>query len=551
MRRISAAILWICVLAAPSWGQTPDTILINGKILTGDARFSIREALSIHNGRILALGTTADIRRTAGPATQVIDLQRRTVIPGLIDSHLHAIRAGLTFTNEVNWVGVPSLAEGLGRIRQAATTMKPGSWLIVGGGWTPNQFKERRRPTQAELEMAAPNNPVYVQLNYTWVVMSRSGFKALNIVSDTDLPAGARLERDSSGNLTGVITGNQPGIVALFDRLPRPTFEQQLDGTKKFFRELNRLGLTGVGDPGGNNLPPTEYQAVFNVWRGRQLTVRITYSLNGQTAGQEIEEFQSLTRMLPGGFGDEMLRFSGLGERVTWAMNNNDRPSESEKASYYQIAKWAAERGMQLTMHWNNNASVDQLLTLFEQLNKEVPIAKLRWSIAHLNDASPPSLERMKALGLGWTVQDMLYFSEDPNRSMPPVMTAKKLGVPVGAGTDAHRIASYNPFTSLQWILDGKAAGGMALRRVDEVPGREDALQFYTVGSAWFSHDEGERGSLEAGKLADLAVLTKDYMTVPVDQIGTIESVLTMVGGKIVYAAGGYAPLEGRARANE
>jgi predicted amidohydrolase YtcJ len=547
MRRLAAIILGVSLFAAPSWSQTPDTILINGKILTGDARSSVREALSIHDGRVLAVGTTADIRKTGGPNTRVIDLQRRTVIPGLIDSHQHAIRAGLTFTSEVNWVGVPSLAEGLDRIRQAAATAKSGTWLIVGGGWSPNQFKEKRRPTQAELEMAAPNNPVYVQFNYGWVVMSRPGFKTLNITNDADLPAGARLEKDSSGSLTGGITGNQPAIVALFDKLPKPTYAQQLDGTKKFFRELNRLGLTGVGDPGGNNLPPTEYQALFQVWRERQLTLRVAYSLNGQTAGQEIEEFQSLTRMLPAGFGDEMLRFSGLGERVTWAMNNNDRPSESEKASYYQIAKWAAERGMALTMHWNNNSSVDQLLTLFEQLNKEVPIAKLRWSIAHLNDATPASLERMKALGLGWTVQDMLYFSEDPSRSMPPVMTAKKLGVPVGAGTDAHRIASYNPFTSLQWMLDGKAVGGMALRRVDDVPSREDALRFYTLGSAWFSHDEDQRGSLEVGKLADLAVLTKDYMTVPVDQIGTIESVLTMVGGKIVYAAGGYAALEEKA----
>lgn len=153
----------------------------------------------------------------------------------------------------------------------------------------------------------------------------------------------------------------------------------------------------------------------------------------------------------------------------------------------------------------------------------------------------------MRELGLGWTVQDMLYFSEDATRSMPPVMTAKKLGVPVGAGTDAHRIASYNPFTALQWLLDGKAAGGLALRRVDEVPGREDALRFYTLGSAWFSRDENDRGSLEIGKLADLAVLTKDYMTVPVDQIGTIESQLTMVGGRIVYAAGPWAQLEDKA----
>ena len=544
MKTFVAAVLFSLIFVASGLGQVPDTILINGKVLTGDAQFSVREALSIHNGRILALGATADIRKTAGPSTRVIDLQRRTVIPGLIDSHLHAIRAGLTFSTEVNWVSVPSLADALGRIRQAAATMKPGTWVIVGGGWSPNQFKEKRRPTQAELESAAPNNPVYIQFNYAWVAMSRSGFRALNITTDADLPTGTRLERDASGNLTGGITGNQPGIVALFDRLPKPTFEQQVDGTKKFFRELNRLGLTGVGDPGGNNLPPADYQALFRVWQQRQMTVRVTYSLNGQTSGSEIEEFQSLTRLLPAGFGDEMLRFSGLGERVTWAMNNNDKPGDAEKASYYQIAKWAAERGLSLTMHWNNNASVDQLLTLFEQLNKDVPITGLRWSIAHLNDASPASLQRMKALGLGWTVQDMLYFSEDGTRSMPPVMTAKKLGVPVGAGTDAHRIASYNPFTSLQWLLDGRAAGGLALRRVDEVPGREDALRFYTLGSAWFSKDENDRGSLEVGKLADLAVLTKDYMTVPVEQIGTIESQLTMVGGRIVYAAGPWAQLE-------
>jgi len=544
MKSFAAAIITLCILAAPAWSQDSDTILINGKILTVDDRFSVREALAIREDQIVALGNTADVRKTAGSKTRVIDLQGRTVIPGLIDSHMHAIRAGLTFTSEVNWVGVTSLSEALERIRRHAAATKPGAWIIVGGGWTANQFKERRRPTQAELEAAAPNNPVYVQMNYTWIAMSRSGFKALNIDSDAALPSGARLERDASGNLTGVITGNQPAIVAIFDKLPRATFDQQLEGTKKFFRELNRLGLTGVGDPGGNNLPPSEYQVLFRVWQNRQMTVRVTYSLNGQTAGSEIEEFQSLTRMLPGGFGDDMLRFSGLGERITWAMNNNDNPNDSEKANYYQIAKWAAERGLSLTMHWNNDSSVDHLLTLFERLNKEIPLAPLRWSIAHLNDASPRSLERIRNLGMGWTVQDMLFFSEDPSRSMPPVMTAKRIGLPVGAGTDAHRIASYNPFTFLQWLLEGRAAGGMALRRVDEVPGRADALRFYTMGSAWFSHDEGKRGSLEVAKLADLAVLSRDYMTVPADQVGSIESILTMVGGKIVYAAGPYQQLE-------
>ena len=538
--------LCLCLGVAPAWAQTPDTILINGKILTVDNNFSVREALSIHDGRILSVGTNSDIRKTAGPRTQVIDLQGRTMIPGMIDSHIHAIRAGLTYSSEVNWVGVPSITEAMNRIRQAAATMKPGAWLIVGGGWTTNQFKERRRPTQAELELAAPNNPIYVQLGYSWVLLSRSGLKLLNIESEANLPPGARIEKDGNGNLTGGITGSQSAIVALYDKLPRPTYEQELDGTKKFFRELNRLGLTGVGDPGGNSLPPPEYRALFNVWQQHQLTVRVTYWLNGQTAGSEFEEYQNLTRMLPGGFGDGMLRFNGIGERITFAMYNNDTPSDADKAKLYEIAKWAAERGMSLTIHWNNDASVDHLLTLFERLNHEVPITGLRWSIAHLNDASPASLARMKALGMGWTFQDVLYFSDDANRLLPPVMTAKKVGVPIGAGTDAHRVASYNPFTALQWLLDGKTAGGAALRRADETPGREDALRFYTMGSAWFAHDEDRLGSLEPGKVADLAVLSKDYMTAPIEEIGRIESMLTIVAGKVVYAAGPYQKLEER-----
>lgn len=545
-------LMTLCGFATITWAQTPDTVLVNGKILTVDERSSVREALSIHDGKILALGTSAEIRRTAGPATRVIDLQGRTVIPGLIDSHIHAIRAGLSFGTEVNWVGAASLTEALDRIRQAAKTMKAGSWLIVAGGWNPNQFKERRRPTQAELEAASPNNPAYIQLGYSWALMTRSGFRTLNIAGDADLPGGGRLERDASGALTGAVSGSQPQIVALFDKLPKPTFEQQVEGTKKFFREMNRLGLTGAGDPGGNNLTPLEYQAVFKVWRDRQMTVRVTYTLNGQTPGREIEELQGLASMTPAGFGDEMLRFMGFGERLTFAMNNNDRPSDADKANYYQLARWAAERGLSLTMHWNNDASVDHLLTIFERINKESSIVNLRWSIAHLGQASEPTMRRMKALGMGWTVQDASYFSDGPSGptgevgSMPPVVTARTVGLPVGAGTDAHRVASYNPWTALQWFVEGKTMTGAALRRPEERPTREEALRLYTLGSAWFSKDEIKRGSLEPGKLADLAVLSQDYLTVPTEQISTIESVLTVVGGRVVYGAGPFQQLESR-----
>jgi predicted amidohydrolase YtcJ len=536
-------------MAIPSWAQVTDTILINGKILTVDAQFTTQEAIAIREGRVQALGKTADIRKLAGSNTRVIDLQGRTVIPGLIDSHLHGIRAALSFSTEVNWIGASSLDDALGRITQAARTMKPGAWLIVAGGWNVQQFKEKRLPTQAELIRAAPSNPVYVQLGYGWALLTPLAYKALNITTESDLPAGGRFEKGPDDRPTGAVIGGQGAIIALFDRLPLPTAEQQVEGTKRFFRELNRLGMTGFVDPGGNNLSPADYPAVFKVWRDGQMTTRVAFALNGQTAGKEFEELQSLTRLLPIGFGDDMLKFNGIGERITWDMNNNDKPTEAQKDRYYQIIKWAAEQGMILTMHWNRDASVDQLLSLFEKLNKEVPITGLRWSIAHLNDASEKTLQRMKALGMGWTVQDAMYFGgeqflqqngAEAARRVPPVNAAKRIGVPVGAGTDAHRVASYNPFIALQWFLDGKTVSGVAIRGPEETPSRPDALRFYTMGSAWFSRDEKKRGSLEVGKMADMAVLSKDYLTVPVDQIGSIESLLTMLGGKIVYASGPY-----------
>jgi hypothetical protein len=541
------------LVAGRAFAQTPDTVLVNGKILTVDAQFSTREALAIRDGKILALGSSAEMRKLAGPRSRVIDLQGRTVIPGLIDSHLHAIRAAETFATEVNWIGAPTLADALGRIRDAARTMKPGAWLIVAGGWNVQQFKENRRPTQAELVAAAPNNPVYVQLGYGWAMLTPSALKTLNISNDGDVPAGGRLEKDASGTPTGAISGGQGAIIALFDKLPKPTFDEQVAGTKKFFRELNRLGLTGVVDPGGNNLAPEDYQAVFKVWREGQMTMRVAYTLCGQTPGAEFAEIKNLVALMPQGFGDDMLRFNGLGERITAAMNNNPRPTDADKEQYYEIVKWAAQRGLSLTMHWNSDASVGQLLSIFERVNREVPIGGLRWSIAHLNDASPATLTRMKALGVGWTVQDAMYFGGEgyvqqagveAARRVPPVNTGTKIGVPIGGGTDAHRVASYNPFTSLQWFLDGKTVAGVAIRGVEETPDRAAALRFYTLGSSWFSFDEKKRGSLEAGKLADLAVLSQDYMTTPLDQIHNTESLLTMVGGKVVYAAGPFKPLE-------
>src|SRR3954470_1802653 len=225
MNSISRWLMLACVAAAgAASAQNADTVLLNGKIVTGDERGSVREALAIKDGRIVAAGSSAEVRKLAGAGARIVDLGGRTVIPGLIDSHIHAIRAALSYGTEVHWFGAGSVEEALARVRAAAKASQPGRWLIVAGGWTEEQFKERRRPTQAELVAAAPNNPVYVQWMYGWAMLTPKAHEALGLKSEADLPGGGKYERDAAGNPTGAIVG---GIVPLFDKLPKPTLAQK------------------------------------------------------------------------------------------------------------------------------------------------------------------------------------------------------------------------------------------------------------------------------------------------------------------------------------
>lgn len=547
-----AGLLAVLALSGAALAQPPDTILLNGKIVVYDAEPA--QALAVRDGRITALGRSAEIGALAGPSTRVIDLGGRTVIPGLIDSHIHAIRAGLTFQTEVHWIGVRTLAEALERLREKAKAAPKGSWLVVAGGWTERQFAEGRRPTQAEIAGAAPGHRVYVQQLYSRVLLSAGGARALGIADDAALAAAAlTAERDGEGRPTGWLTGDNRAISNLFDRLPRPTMAQKVEGTRAFFRALNAVGLTGVIDPGGYNLPVADYQPLFEIWRAGGLTLRVRYSLCAPRRGHELADFKELTQVLPMGFGDDWLRFNGIGENVTWGMYNNDTPSEAQKDQLAETLRWAVARSMTATFHWHNQRSVGHLLEVLERVNAETPVARLRWSIAHLNDGSPDSLARMKAMGVGWLIQSAFYFrgeaflgqrGAEAAATAPPIVSALRLGLPVGGGTDAHRVMWYSPFVSLQWMLDGKTLGGVAMRAEAERPTRLEALRLYTEGSAWFAFDDDARGALAVGRLADLAVLGKDYLTVPVEEIGTIVSLLTMVGGRIVYAAGPYAGQE-------
>jgi len=476
----------LVVLAGAAQAQPADTILLDGKIVTFDS--APAEALAVRDGRIAAIGRSADIRTLIGPATQVIDLAGRTVIPGLTDSHIHAIRAGLTYTTEVHWIGAHSIAEALDRLRAAAQTAPRGSWLVVAGGWVEEQFAEKRRPTQAEIASVAGDHPVYVQVLYSAVLLTPGGIETLGLSNDAELASRLKIETGADGKPTGWISADNRAVSELFDKLPHPSFEQQIAGTRAFFRTLNSLGITGVLDPGGYNMPIAAYRPLFQVWRDRALTIRVAYSLCAPRRDHELEDFQALTAMLPMGFGDDWLRFNGIGENVTWGLYNNDTPSDAQKEQLYQVLRWAAPQGLTATFHWHNDRAVHHLLDVLERVNRAMPVGPLRWSIAHLNDASPDSLARMRALGVGWLMQNAFYFrgeaflgqrGADAIRLAPPIGTALRMGIPIGGGTDAHRVMSYNPFVSLQWMLDGKTVAGLPTRGREETPTRLEALRIY------------------------------------------------------------------------
>jgi predicted amidohydrolase YtcJ len=532
--------------------QTADTVLFNGKILTVDKDFSVREALAIGHGRVLASGTSAAMKKLAGDKAKLIDLGGRTVIPGLTDGHIHGIRAALTFGTEVNWIGVPSLKEALEKVRQAGKAQKPGSWIVVAGGWTEEQFAEKRRPTPREVTEAAPDNPVYIQHLYDWLLLTPKAMEALNIRNDADVTPGGKLELDGD-KPTGVVIGNGNTLGKIFDHLPKPTLDQQVDGSRKFFREMNGLGITGIVDGGGVSMYPANYQAVFKLWHDKQLTVRVAYHLCAPKPGSELADLQNLTQLLPQGFGDDMLHFNGPGEILIWADWTDGDITPDGKAKLAELLRWAASKGYTIQLHWNPDRTVHDLFDIVEDISRDYPVRDLRWTVLHLYNASEDSLKRMQALGLIWGVQDGLYFGGErlqkdagveAAKQMPRIATALKLGLTVAGGTDAHRVSSYNPFVSLQWYLDGTTIGGVQTRGDAEAPSRQQALEMYTRNSAFMANDDDKRGTLEPGKFADLAVLSSDYLTAPLKEIGRIRSLLTMVGGEAVYASGPFAELQ-------
>ena len=538
-----------------------DTILHNAKIATNQVP-SFVEAVAISGGKISAAGKNEDILRLRGPGTQVIDANRRTVIPGLNDSHIHPIRGGLNYNLELRWDGVPSLADALRMLKdQAARTPAP-QWVRVVGGWTEFQFAERRMPTLDEINEAAPDTPVFVLHLYDRALLNRAALQAVGYDKNApDFPAG-ELQRDRRGNPTGLLIAkpNANILYATLARGPKLSREDQLNSSRLFFRELNRFGLTSAIDAGGGfQNYPDDYGVVNELHRNGELSVRLAYNLFTQKPKQELSDFQNWTKITKPGEGDDFYHVNGAGENLVFTAADFEdflqpRPDmlpvmESELKA---VVQHLVENRWPFRMHATYNETIERALNVYEEVNREIPFDGLHWFFDHCETITDRNIERVKALGGGIAVQNRMafqgeYFVErygaQQAKRTPPIRRMLELGVPVGAGTDATRVSSYNPFLSLYWLITGKTIGGLSLYPAENRLDREEALKLYTLGSSWFSTEDAKKGALAPGQLADLAVLSADYFSIPEEQIKQLESVLTVVGGKIVYATAEFSRL--------
>ena len=543
-------------LAVP---QPADMVLRNGKIVTVDREFSIKEAVAIKNGRFIAVGSDRDVRPLMGSATRVIDLGGRTVVPGLIDSHIHATVAGLSWDAELHWERTRTLTDGIGQIAARAKSTPAGSWIVVGGGWVPMQFAERRFPTRAELDVIAPSHPVYVQYLRQGALLNSAALKALGITTKTPDPSGGKFERNPN---TGELTGWLQGVAAwesAYNKIPGLPLDRIRQSLRNCFRELNRLGVTSAGDLQTSGVTFAHRRLLADMARTGDLSVRLSFYLAPHEPGDELEQLKRAAAELGSLARGDVFRFVGFAGNLVAGMGNDDPLSNPKditisadsKEKFRQIARYSAETGqrLQLDASWDHTAR--QLLDVLEAVHAAKPFAPQQIVFAHLEDTVPETISRIKNLGAGIAVQDRLALTGEryaelsglaKARSAPPLRAMIAAGVPLGAGTDGFLAANYSPMLSLWWLVTGKTVAGSELRDKSQNVTRAEALRMYTIGSASLSGDERRKGSIEVDKFADLAVLNADYLTVPEDQIRSLESLLTMVGGRIVYSARPFAP---------
>lgn len=548
--------------AANAQSSTADSILTNGRIATMGGSSIFAEAVAISGGRVLAVGTEKEVMAYKGDTTQIIDVGGRTVIPGINDTHTHIIRGGLYYNLELRWDGVPSLADALRMLREQARRTPAPQWVRVIGGWSEFQFAERRMPTLDEINAVSQDVPVFILHLYDRALLNRAALRALGITKDTPAPPASTIERDSNGNPTGMLIA-QPNAALLYAAIgngPKLGPEDQLNSTRQFMREMNRLGVTSLIDAGGGGQRyPEDYQIMETLHRQGLMTVRIAYNLFTQKPGNEIDDWTRWTQSVNLLQGDDFYRPNGAGEVLVYSASDfedflqprPDLPPEME-ADLREVVTLLAENRWPFRLHATYNESIERFLPVFEAVNREVPLEGLHWFIDHAETISDRNLERVKALGGGIAIQHRMAFQGEYFRDRygaaatqrtPPVKRMLEMGVPVSGGTDGTRVASYNPWVGIYWLVSGKTVGGTQLYPEKHQFDRLEALRMYTENAGWFSSQEGEKGAIVPGQFADLAVLSEDYFSIPEEQIKHLQSVLTIIDGKAVYGTGEFSNL--------
>jgi predicted amidohydrolase YtcJ len=539
-----------------------DTLILhNGKFSSSAPDRPEAQSVTIVNGVVSAVDGWDGAIKDA--AAQVIDLHGRRVIAGLNDSHTHVVRGGLSYNLELRWDGVPSVADALRMLREQARRTPPGQWVRVVGGWSEFQFAERRMPTLDEINAVAPETPVFVLHLYCRAMLNKAALVASGYTKDSVDPPGGEIQRDAAGNPTGLLIArpNAGILYATVGKAPKLPPEQKMNSTRQFMRELNRLGITSLVDAGGGSqVYPDDYVVMDELNKRGEMTVRMAYNIFTQKPKEEKADFERCMSLITPGAGDDFYRCNGAGEMLVYSAADFEdflepRPDlatvlEQELA---EVVRLLAANKWPFRIHATYDESISRMLDVFETVDKEIPLHGTRWFFDHCETISDRSLDRVRALGGGIAIQDRMAFQgeyfldrygpEATNRT-PPIRRMLDLGIPVGAGTDATRVSSYNPWLALYWLVSGKTIGGTALQSGASRLDRREALDLYTVGSSWFSGDSGRKGALAVGQLADLAVLSDDYFSVAEESIKDIESVLTVVDGKVVHAAAEFAELQ-------
>jgi predicted amidohydrolase YtcJ len=564
------AILLVFVTCQQQEKTAADLVVTNAKVAVMDDNRTITEAIAVKDGKVMASGTTDEISRLIGDSTHVIDAKGRTLIPGLNDSHLHLTRGGRFFNAEVRWDGVKTLKRALEMLKEQAARTPEGQWVRVIGGWSPFQFEEKRLFTMEELNEATGDVPTYVLFLYSQGYLNQAGLDALGIDENTEAPAGSRFEKGPDGKLTGVLIA-EPNPTILYARigsLPPLTQEEMENGTKQFYRELNSFGITsGIDAGGGGHKFPKDYTGTKALADAGEMPLRLSYYLFPQNKGAEYEEFTEWMETNKVGHNGEIhlehgYELEGGGEFLAWSAGdfenflapqpilNRDRPTWREDLK--RIVRLHVDNGWPFRIHATYGETISNMLDVFEEVNEETngALASRRWLFDHAETVQEKDLKRIKALNGGIAIQARMayageYFVDrygaEKAKQAPPVKKMMEMGLPVGAGTDGTRVASYNPWPALYWLVTGKTVGDFQLAEEANRLTREEALHLYTQGSAWVSNEETVKGTLENGMFADFALLSDDYFTVPEKEINSLRSVLTVVGGNIVYGDAEFA----------